>query len=456
MAALPRHFNTGRNRFGTLQPIQGQGHPLRSEILANFAEICGMPKNWSMQNFISLAKEQIRQEVASRKVLMFLSGGVDSSVAFALLNEALERISLDSSWQRLHAPRRIRADHAALPGSGLYERQAGISAKTSLRPWQDSPIPNRKGIRWARYSSGCAKGFSKNFNWTWRVDAWAGDALSDIIESGKRTRECHQISPQPGGWGDGTARSRSTGRTAEDLYKDEVRELEACSLPGFDRWRHPFRVLDYPWMFSVRKAGMTWEPTAGWNNGSSRPFRKIAAAPQSFRSVGGRPGRSAYLYPTRRALENPEDWNWLEEQSIRITNSVREINRGVPPQPCSTNPLKIRKPTAPGKDLTCSARRMPLQPKPWWNTIWCGTFSNCWWSCCRFQKTERGHSIVLNRSVPKMWWPLNLPGWLGSLNSLKQSLSNLPGIDAVFYDITHKPPATFGWEWHKILILKIN
>ena len=32
------------------------------------------------------------------------------------------------------------------------------------------------------------------------------------------------------------------------------------------------------------------------------------------------------------------------------------------------------------------------------------------------------------------------------LNSLKQSLSNLPGIDAVFYDITHKPPATFGWE----------
>ena len=58
---------------------RGQGHPLRFKILANFAEICGMPKNWSMQNFISLAKEQIRQEVASQEGLMFLSGGVDSS-----------------------------------------------------------------------------------------------------------------------------------------------------------------------------------------------------------------------------------------------------------------------------------------------------------------------------------------------------------------------------------------
>ena len=41
--------------------------------------------------------------------------------------------------------------------------------------------------------------------------------------------------------------------------------------------------------------------------------------------------------------ETPEDWNWLEEQSIRITHSVREINRVVLLlSPAALAPLKIR------------------------------------------------------------------------------------------------------------------
>ena len=58
-------------------------------MLENFVNLCGVSSRWSMETFIEETTERLRQEVGERKVLMFISGGVDSSVAFALLNKAL-------------------------------------------------------------------------------------------------------------------------------------------------------------------------------------------------------------------------------------------------------------------------------------------------------------------------------------------------------------------------------
>jgi GMP synthase (glutamine-hydrolysing) len=64
--------------------------PRGREIIANFVHnICGCGKNWTMHNYIDQAVEAIRAQVGVEKVILGLSGGVDSSVAAALLHKAI-------------------------------------------------------------------------------------------------------------------------------------------------------------------------------------------------------------------------------------------------------------------------------------------------------------------------------------------------------------------------------
>src|SRR5690606_34192611 len=60
------------------------------QMLANFVHnICGCDAGWDMGSFVDVALEKIREEVGDRKVLCGLSGGVDSSVAAALIHKAI-------------------------------------------------------------------------------------------------------------------------------------------------------------------------------------------------------------------------------------------------------------------------------------------------------------------------------------------------------------------------------
>ncbi len=61
------------------------------KMLDNFINTCEICSKWSMETFIKETTERLQQEVGERKVLMFISGGVDSSVAFALLDRVLGR-----------------------------------------------------------------------------------------------------------------------------------------------------------------------------------------------------------------------------------------------------------------------------------------------------------------------------------------------------------------------------
>ena len=64
--------------------------PRGKEILANFVHgVCGCGKNWTMRNYLEQAVEEIRAQVGREKVILGLSGGVDSSVAAALLHKAI-------------------------------------------------------------------------------------------------------------------------------------------------------------------------------------------------------------------------------------------------------------------------------------------------------------------------------------------------------------------------------
>jgi GMP synthase (glutamine-hydrolysing) len=64
--------------------------PRGKEIVANFVHnICGCGKNWTMRSYIDQAVDQIRALVGKEKVILGLSGGVDSSVAAALIHKAI-------------------------------------------------------------------------------------------------------------------------------------------------------------------------------------------------------------------------------------------------------------------------------------------------------------------------------------------------------------------------------
>ena len=82
--------NRARKFFGLQFHPEVAHTPLGREIISNFVHnICGCGKNWTMRGYIGQAVDEIRAQVGNGNVILGLSGGVDSSVAAALLHKAI-------------------------------------------------------------------------------------------------------------------------------------------------------------------------------------------------------------------------------------------------------------------------------------------------------------------------------------------------------------------------------
>ncbi|HZL41925.1 MAG TPA: glutamine-hydrolyzing GMP synthase [Verrucomicrobiae bacterium] len=82
--------NRDRKMFGLQFHPEVAHTPQGRDILANFVHnICGCGKNWTMHNYIDHAVQAIRERTAGERVILGLSGGVDSSVAAALIHKAI-------------------------------------------------------------------------------------------------------------------------------------------------------------------------------------------------------------------------------------------------------------------------------------------------------------------------------------------------------------------------------
>jgi len=82
--------NRARKMFGLQFHPEVAHTPRGREILSNFVHnVCGCGRNWTMRSYIEQAVEQIRAQVGRERVILGLSGGVDSSVAAALIHRAV-------------------------------------------------------------------------------------------------------------------------------------------------------------------------------------------------------------------------------------------------------------------------------------------------------------------------------------------------------------------------------
>jgi GMP synthase (glutamine-hydrolysing) len=213
-----------------------------ARILERFVrEICGCGALWSVGNIIDDAIERVRAQVGGGRVLLGLSGGVDSSVVAALLNRAigdqLVCVFVDHGLLRLGEADQVMRTFAGHLGVRVIRVDAGARFLGALAGVSD-PEAKRKVIgrvfievfeEQARKLEGI--GFLAQ-----------GTIYPDVIESaGARTGKAHVIKSHHNVGGLPAEMRLALIEPLRELFKDEVRQLGIeLGLPREMVFRHPF------------------------------------------------------------------------------------------------------------------------------------------------------------------------------------------------------------------------
>ncbi|MBR7092220.1 MAG: glutamine-hydrolyzing GMP synthase [Clostridia bacterium] len=318
------------------------------QILHNFVfDVCGCRGDWIMEDFISRSVDAYRRQLAGKKVLLALSGGVDSSVAAVLLHKAI--------GSRLFC---VFVDHGLLrKGEGerveqTLGRELGVNVirvraeerflqrlKGIVEPEQKRRIIGEEFIRV----------FEEQAGKLGRIDLLAqGTIYPDVIESGKGDAAVIKSHHNVGGLPE-TMAFRGIVEPLRDLFKDEVREVgEKLGIPQDLVRRQPFpgpglavRVIGE---VTAEKLRILREADAVFREELDRADGPAVCA-QYFavltdtRSVGVMGDARTYgCTVALRAVQTDDfmtaEWarlpyELLEKASSRITNEIRGVTRVV-------------------------------------------------------------------------------------------------------------------------------
>ena len=314
-------------------------------------DIVGCKPTWTSENIVAQEIEKIRSAVSKGRVICGLSGGVDSAVAAAIVQEAigsqLTCVFVDHGLLREGEAEQVEKDFVAATGVELTIVDAREKFLNALAGITD-PEAKRKiiGAEFIRSFEEAARKLSKSESIDFLVQ---GTLYPDVVESG-------------GGTGTANIKSHhNVGGLPDDLqfklieplrtlFKDEVREVGLqLGLPEAIVWRQPFpgpglaiRIVGEVTenrLTILRKA----DSIARYELKSAQLDREIWQCPvvllADVRSVGvqgdGRTyGHPIVLRPVSSEDAMTADWSRLpydvlEKISTRITNEVREVNRVV-------------------------------------------------------------------------------------------------------------------------------
>ncbi|MBQ8013502.1 MAG: glutamine-hydrolyzing GMP synthase, partial [Treponema sp.] len=237
--------NLSKKRFSLQCHCEVKDTPEGNKIFKNFADICGMEVNWDEDTVLAHILDSIKKEAKDKNVLLFLSGGVDSTVAFALLNKALgqERVlglHIDNGFMRKNESKNVAEAYHKFGFNNFIVEDASESFLAAIKGLTD---PQKK--RMAVGENFISVRDSVVAAQKLKEDDWMlaqGTLYPDIIESGG-TKNSHTIKTHHNRV-DGIQKLIAKGLIIEplkDLYKDEVRAIgKKLGLDSELVMRHPF------------------------------------------------------------------------------------------------------------------------------------------------------------------------------------------------------------------------
>jgi len=338
-------------RFYALQfhPEVTHTHQGKAMLSRFVHDICGCGSAWSMPHYIDTAVALIREQVGDEEVILGLSGGVDSSVAAALLHRAigdqLTCVFVDNGLLRLNEADQVMATFADHLGVRVDHVDAADRFLGHLAG-VDDPEAKRKIIG-REFVHVFQEEAEKMPRAKWLAQ---GTIYPDVIESaGSKTKKAHTIKSHHNVGGLPDTLHLKLLEPLRELFKDEVRELGvALGLPREMVYRHPFpgpglgvRILgevkkEYADLLRLADAIFIEELRAsGWYDKTSQAF--VVFLPVKSVGVMG-DGRTYEWVVALRAVQTQDFMtaHWAElphallaRVSNRIINEVRGINRVV-------------------------------------------------------------------------------------------------------------------------------
>ena len=318
-----------------------------NDILRHFAfDVCQAQANWSMNDFIDMQVEKIREEVGDRKVLLGLSGGVDSSVVGVLLNKAigdqLVCIFVDHGLLRKGEAKQVMDSLEGKFGLNIIKVDAQDRFLSKLAGVTD-PEQKRKII-----GNEFIEVFNDEAQKLKGIDFLAqGTLYTDVIESGTDTAQTIKSHHNVGGLPEDM--HFELIEPLRTLFKDEARDLgEKLGMPEDLVWRQPFpgpglgiRVLGEITenkLQIVRDSDLILREEIK-NAGLDRDIWQYFTVLPGIRSVGVMGDGRTYDYTVGIRAVNSIDgmtadfaripWDILQKISVRIVNEVDHVNRVV-------------------------------------------------------------------------------------------------------------------------------
>lgn len=351
MADVKRHYYAVQFHPEVTHTVKGR------ELLERFVlEIAGAKPDWIMRDHIEEAVKAIREQVGDEEVILGLSGGVDSSVAAALIHRAigdqLTCVFVDHGLLRLNEGQMVMEMFRGRLHAKVVHVDASEQFMGHLKGVTD-PEQKRKiiGREFVEVFQAEAKKL-KNAKWLAQ-----GTIYPDVIESGgAKTKKATTIKSHHNVGGLPETLGLKLLEPLRDLFKDEVRELGvALGLPHDMVYRHPFpgpglgvRILgevkrDYADLLRradaifIEELRNTVEPNTGktWYELTSQAFAVFLPV-KSVGVMGD--GRTYEWVVALRAVQTQDfmtaHWAHLPHEllgkvSNRIINEVRGLNRVV-------------------------------------------------------------------------------------------------------------------------------
>ena len=417
------------------------------DMLRRFVTLCDA-EPWSIESYAEHISAQIKQEVGDRKAFMLVSGGVDSTVAFTLLNKVLgqERVQgllVDTGLMRKNEVASIQKAFKPLKITNLRVEDASDEFFANLKGVYD-PEEKRRiiGNTFLAVQKRVSEEMGLTAEGGWMLGQ--GTIYPDTIETGA-TKHAEKIKTHHNRV-EAVQQMIEQGLVIEplkDLYKDEVRRLgEELGLPHELVWRHPFPGPGLGVRILCAAQPEAIEQSAIQNV-------KFPSAVLPVKSVGvqgdGRTYRHALAFFTGQGAV-PHDVLTL---ATTIPNTHREINRVLVCTSHSTYPNIVFSPgyiTRNRADLLREADAIvdaEMRSDE-------GLYQRIWQFpvvLLPFGTSGGGQSIVLRpiESIDAMTASAaSLPPAI--VQKMTERILALDGIDLVFLDLTSKPPGTIEWE----------